>query len=194
VNPGLVIAALIVQAGLLDADEHMLAGAELFRTGRFAEALVEFRVAERLGDPDAARYAGVALVKLGRDEEAIEALGEPRQEEDPLMAWYRALACHAAGLNTTADRLLSELGGRAGPRIAEQALRLRAELRPLLAAAPARAAVDAALERCAASQRAGRPRLAAAVCRDAASLASRRSDRYRLAEAEAAFTDRRAKP
>jgi hypothetical protein len=182
-----VVAALALLAGDPGADEHLLAGAGLFREGRFAEALVEFRVAERLGDVEAARYAGAALVKLGRDEEAIEALGDPAEDEDPLMAWYRALALHGAGLPACADRLLAALGGRAGPRVAEQAARLRAELAPRLATKPERAEVDAALARCAAARQATRPFLAAAACREAAEAAARREDGYRLAEARAAL-------
>ena len=189
-NPWLLIAAVILQAGQVGADEHMLAGAELFRAGRFPEALVEFRVAERLGDPEAARYAGVTLVKLGRDEEAIEALGDPQAQEDPLMSWYRALAYHAAGLPVAADRLLAELGGRAGPRVTEQAARLRAELAHRLATVPEREDVDAALVRCAAARSASRPGLTAAACREAADVAARRRDGYRLAEARASLGTR----
>ncbi len=189
-----MITALILQAGLPGAAEHLLAGAGLFRAGRFSEALVEFRVAERLGDPEAARYAGVALVKLGRDAEAIEALGEPQADEDPLMAWYRALAHHAAGLAGEADRLLAALGGRAGPRVAEQAARLRADLAARLARVPDREEVDAAASRCAAARLGRLPRFTAAVCRDAAEVAARRADGHRLAETRAGLPAREPTP
>ncbi len=46
------------------ADAHVLEGARLFRENRFTEALVEFRVADRLGSADARAYAAAALVKL----------------------------------------------------------------------------------------------------------------------------------
>jgi len=186
VNVGWVLVLLCLAAGDPGADRHLLAGADLFREGRFAEALVEFRVAERLGDAEARRYAGVALVKLGRYEEAIDALGDPDRGEDPLMGWYRALAHEGAGLDASADALLGALGARAGPKVSEQAARLRADLARRLAAVPERDEVDAALSRCAAVRLTDRPVLAAAVCREAAARAARRKDGYRLAEANAA--------
>ena len=74
--PGLhLVVTLLLSAGGPGADQHLLAGARLFRDGQYAEALVEFRVAQRLGSPEASAYAGASLVKLERPEEAVEAFG-----------------------------------------------------------------------------------------------------------------------
>jgi len=108
----------------------VLAGARLFRDGRYAESLVEFRVAERLGDPDARGYAGAALVKLDRPEQAVEAFespGAPPPGRDALLDHYHALACHETRLYLRADRLLERIGPRSGPRVAEQAARIRGD-------------------------------------------------------------------
>jgi tetratricopeptide (TPR) repeat protein len=173
------------------AAAHLLAGATAFREGRFAEALVEFRVAERLGDPDAPAYAGAVLVKLGRPEEAVEAFGPaPAEGEDVLLLWYRALALRGAGLLASADAALAELGDRAGPRVGGEAAKVRAEIAGALGpAGPSAAAVDAALARAAVLRDAGRTALAAASFREAAALAARRPDRHRLAEAARAAVE-----
>jgi hypothetical protein len=166
------------------ADEHLLAGARAFRDGRFAEALVEFRVAQRLGSPDAASYAAASLVKLDRPEEAIQAFGGVEGPgRDALMDYYRALACHEARLYLCADRLLAALAERAGPRIADQAARMRAAIATALAGEPSREAIDWYHSRCQAAGEASRPALAVATCREAADLAGRRRDAYRRAEA-----------
>jgi len=57
----LAVAALAISAGPA-AGEHLLAGARAFRDDKFDAALVEFRVAEKLGAPEAGAYAGAALV------------------------------------------------------------------------------------------------------------------------------------
>lgn len=171
-------------------DEHVLAGARLFRAERYGEALVEFRVAQHLGDADAAGYAAASLVKLGRAEEAIEAfaaLEAAGAPADPLLDYYRALACHQLGLYLCADRLLASVGDRSGPRIGAQARKLRADIAPLLAAEPSGASVDWDHQRGARAAAAGRLALAAAFYREAAALAERRGDGRRRTEALAAL-------
>jgi hypothetical protein len=179
-----LLAALLISAGGSGADEHLLAGARLFRGGQHAEALVEFRVAQRLGAPEAATYAGASLVKLGRPEEAIEAFGGVEGDgQDALLDYYRGLAAYEAHLYLAADRILAAVGQRSGPKIAEQAARLRAQVAPVLAAKPSTAAIDWYLARCAEARGGGHLVLAAAYCQEAGSLAARRPDQYRSAEA-----------
>lgn len=183
-----LLVGLTLAAGGAGPEAQLLAGAEHFRAERYADALVAFRVAERLGAPDARPYAGAALVKLGRAEEAIEAFGEePAGGRDALLDYYRAVACHDARLYLCADRILAGIGDRSGPRIAEQAGRMRARIAAMLANEPETATVDWYLGRCAALGKAGRRVLAAAFCRESAALAARRGDRYRLEEATAAI-------
>lgn len=166
------------------ADDHLVAGARHFHEGRFDAALVEFRVAERLGAPDARGYVGASLVKLQRPEEALEAFGAAGEPGgDALLDYYRALACYDARLFLCADRILTALGNRSGPRIAEQARMMRADIAAALADEPAQEAVDWYLHRCSAGADAKRPALAVAYCREAAGLADRRKDRYRRGDA-----------
>ncbi|SRR6266542_1974716 len=169
------------------AEEHLVAGARHFREGRFDTALVEFRVAERLGAKEASGYAGASLVKLQRPEEALEAFGAAGAGGDALLDYYRALACYDARLFLCADRILAAVGERSGPRIAGQARKMRADIAAALAQEPAQEAVDWYLGRCSAGADAQRPALAAAYCREAAGLADRRKDRYRRGDALAAL-------
>jgi hypothetical protein len=180
-----LVAAALVAAAASGADEHLLAGAKLFRSGSYAEALVEFRVAARLGAPEAAAYAGAALVKLRRPEEAIEAFGGLEGEgPDALLEYYRAVAAYDARLYQASDRLLAAVGARAGPKVAEQAGKLRAQVAAALAGEPSTASIDWYLARCAEHRRAGRGIVAAAFCKEAAGLSARRPDRYRSADAQ----------
>ena len=179
-----LLAAALVAAASPGADEHLLAGAKLFRSGAYAEALVEFRVATRLGSPEAAAYAGASLVKLGRPEDAVEAFGGLDGEgPDALIEYYRAVAAYDARLYLTADRLLATVGGRSGPKIAEQVGKLRAQIAKALAEEPPTASIDWYLARCAEYRDARRPVLAHAFCTEAAGLSARRPDHYRSAEA-----------
>jgi hypothetical protein len=169
--------ALLLAAGLpsAGADEHLLAGAERFREGRFDEALVEFLVASRLGAKDVDPYIASALVKLGRHEEAVERFGggdEPGP--DAVVDYYRALACWGARLYGCADRLLAGIGDRSGPKVAEQAARLRALIAAERARPPSQATVDWYRGRCADEKRTGRTALAGAFCREAELVAARR--------------------
>lgn len=187
--------ALALAAGSPGAPEHVLAGARAFRAERWADALVEFRVAERLGDPSARAYAGAALLKLDRPEqslEAFEAPGAPPAGRDPLLDYYHALACHELKLYDRADRLLAGVGARSGPRVARQADEARAEIAAVLRAPPSADAVDWYLARCEGLAREGRRVLARAFCEETTALGGRRKDRHGVAAAEAALGQLRA--
>lgn len=165
------------------AEKHLVAGASHFREGRYAEALVEFRVAHSLGAPDAQEYAAAALVKLERPEEALELFGDNRPGGDALLEYYRASACYAARLYTCADGILGSIRERAGPRLATQIGEMHSRIAAELAKEPPAQAVDWYLQRCTERRDDSRRSLAAAYCREAAALANRRPDRYRLADA-----------
>ena len=175
--------SLAVSAGPA-AGEHMLAGAAAFRDAHFDAALVEFRVAEKLGAPEAGAYAAAALVKLGRAEEAIEAFAASPPGDDELLDWYRAVACYDAKLYGCAGRMLAGLD-RAGPKAAAEAGRLRAEIARVLSPEPATAAIDWYLARCEVRRSEGRSALASAYCREAFELGARRADRHGVARATA---------
>jgi hypothetical protein len=181
----IAVLALAISAGPA-ADEHLLAGAGAFRDGRFDAALVEFRVAEQLGAPEAAPYAAAALVKLGRPEDALEAFASSPPGGDELLDWYRALACYDARLYGCADRLLARLTG-AGPKTAAAARELRARIDRALAPVPSIASVNWYLARCEERRAQRRSVLAAAYCREAADLGARRPDRHGVAQATAAL-------
>ncbi|WP_242342432.1 tetratricopeptide repeat protein [Anaeromyxobacter terrae] len=180
--------AVLVAAGATEggAEPHLLAGAAHFRAERYDAALVEFRVAERLGEPEAAGYAGAALVKLERFEEAVETFETASPGGHPLHDYYRALACYGARLYSCADRLLAGLGDRSGPRIAEQARAIRAELAPTLEAPPSETSLAWYRDRCEARRAEGRAALAAAYCREADALAARRGAATRAAGSDGA--------
>jgi hypothetical protein len=180
----LVVGAFLATVGA-DADEHLLAGAKAFREERFDVALVEFRVAQSLGAPDAATYAATTLVKLNRPEEAVESFGPgDGPGQDALVDYYRGLACYEARLYLCADQLMAAVGERAGPRIADLAAKVRGSIATVLAAEPSHETIDWYMARCAAERKAKRAALGAAYCREAAGLARRRSDHYRQSEAE----------
>ena len=182
---GLLLPALLSATAPAAAGEHLVAGATAFRDARYDRALVEFRVAQALGSPDAATYAAATLVKLGRAEDAVEAFGKVAGAPDPLLAYYHALACYEARLYLCADHLLDAVGTRSGPRVAEEAAATRAAIARELAREPPTASVDWYLGACAARRDAGRPVLALAFCEEARGLSERRGDRYRFAEAAA---------
>jgi tetratricopeptide (TPR) repeat protein len=165
------------------ADEHLLAGARRFREGRFAEALVEFRVAQKLGHGgEAGWYSAACLVRLNRPDDALEAFAEAEQRSprtrDELFDYYRAIACHDARLYLCADRLLRGVGDRAGPRIRDEARRLRAEVAAILRPEPARTAIDWYQKQARQAAQGGRPLIAKAYSDEAAGLSARRTDRY----------------
>jgi tetratricopeptide (TPR) repeat protein len=184
---------LSARADVEDGISHLLAGARLFREGRFAAALVEFRVAERSGaGGEATWYVAASLVKLGRAEEALETFERAQatapDARDGLLSYYQALACHEARLYLCADALLTEVGQSGGPHIAAQAARAREGIARLLTSEPSRTAIDWYLARAAEAQAAGREALARRYRAEAAGLAARRGDRYREAEARGAST------
>jgi hypothetical protein len=182
----LIAFEVLLTAATPGADEHLLVGAQAFRDGRYDQALVEFRVAQKLGAADAAGYAAATLVKLGRPEEAVEAFGVIRDETgDALLGYYQAIACYDARLYVCADRLLAAVGERAGPRIAEQTRKTRAAIASDLSREPSRASVDWYLGRCSERRTENRPVLAGAYCDEAVALAGKRADRYRFSEAAA---------
>ncbi len=186
-------AATILMLGLLAAgapaaDEHVLEGARLFREDRCAEALVEFRLAERLGAPDARGYAAAALVKLSRAEEAVELFESPGiapAGADPLLDYYHARACYDLRLFLCADELLAGVGSRTGPRIADQAAQIRRDIAAALPREPAPDVVGWYLKRARELADGGRPVLARAFAREARALGNRRPDRQGVADAEA---------
>lgn len=183
----LVLLWSTVAAAAPGADEHLLAGARHFRAERYADALVEFRIAEKLGSADAREYAAAALVKLDRPEQAVEAFEArgPAPARDALLDYYHALACYEARLYGRADALLARVGERSGPRIARQAAAMREEIAGLLRAEPSRESIDWYLARCDATAKGNRPVLARAYCEEARLLASRRPDRHGAAAAAA---------
>lgn len=165
----LVAAIALALSVAASGDDHLVAGAGFFRDGRYEEALVEFRVARNLGARDAAAYAGASLVKLGRFQEALEAFSEAGPPgDDALLDYYRALAYHGARLFVRADAILAGIGDRAGPKLADQASRIRADLAPKLSAAPDPATLAWYRERCAELRRVRRPALAELFCEEAA--------------------------
>ena len=190
-----VLLGLTLSVGGPGADEHLLAGAREFREARYAEALVEFRVAQRLGAPDASRYAAVALVKLGRPEEAIEAFGGlDGQGADALVDYYRAVAAFDARLYVAADRLLATIVDRAGPRIGEQVGKMRSDIARALKGEPTMVAIDWYLDRSRAAHVEKRQLLAAAFGREAMALSERRADRHRHADAVRGVETAKAAP
>jgi hypothetical protein len=183
-----VLAVVWLAAGTGPADAHVLEGARLFRENRFAEALVEFRVAERLGAAEARAYAGAALVKLDRPEDALELFegpGAPAPGAHPLLDYYHALACYGARLYRCADQLLATVGERTGPRIAEQARQIRRDIASALPAEPPADSVDWYLARAAERAAGGRTVLARAFAAEARALGAGRPDRHGVAQAEA---------
>jgi tetratricopeptide (TPR) repeat protein len=191
VGASITVAALALGSPPSGADGHLLAGARHFREGRFAEALVEFKVARRLGaEGPAAWYASAALVKLGRHEEAVEGFAAAERLDpasgDALLGYYRALALYGARLYTSADAMLARIGDGAGPRIGAQVAELRGRIGALLSRAPATSSIDWYHERGREVERA-RPLLAAALYAEAASLAELRTDGHRRDEAVAAL-------
>ena len=169
------------------AEEHLLAGARFFKEGRFAEALVEFRVAQKAGSGQALWYAGAALQKLGRSEEAIEAFAAADPTgHDSLLDYYRALACYDARLYLCADKLLASVGDRSGPRIAALVQEVRAKIAVALHDGPSTNAIDWYHERATEAGQ-GRKLLATAYLEEALALSALRVDHYRAADARAAL-------
>ena len=170
------------------ADSHLLSGAEAFRAEKYAVALVEFRVAERMGSAEASWYAAASLVKLGRAEDAVEAFALAERASstahDALLDYYRALACYQARLYLCADRWLRASGTKAGPRVATQATALREAIARELVPDRLPAAIDVFLAR-AAELSTPRPVLAAAYAEEALALSDKTPGAHRSGEARA---------
>lgn len=181
---------LAVPARAADAAHgHLRAGAAAFREGSFERALVEFRVAEKLGaDGEASWYVAATLLKLGRADEAVEAFDRAERaapgERDVVLDFYRASACYEARLYLAADRLLAEIGERAGPRIGGEAKKLRERIAALFTQAPAEAVIDWYQAQAELELKGGRLALARAYYAEAAALSTRRPTPYRSADAQ----------
>ncbi|MGZ5959400.1 MAG: hypothetical protein ACXWLI_13365 [Myxococcaceae bacterium] len=191
---GLLLAA---EPGPPPASEpHLVAGAEAFRAEAYAQALVEFRVAETLGSAEARWYVAASLLKLGRAEDSVEAfvLAErsSRSSGDALLEVYRGQACYAARLYLCADRWFESAASRAGPRLAPQLASLRAGIREALRPDQLGSAIDGLMARAAAVSR-SRPALAFALADEAVALSARAPDRHRESEA-ASLVSRLAPP
>lgn len=174
-----------------EADVHLLEGASHFREGRYAKALVEFKVAERLGaSAETSWYIAAALVKLERHEEAIEAFAAAERVSpagrDAVLTYYQALACYGARLFGCADRLLSRVSEDAGPQVRAHAEKIRADIAKLFSASPPVASIDWYHRRAGRAREAGRKALSIAYLEEALALGRKRADGYRVAEAEAA--------
>lgn len=183
-----LIAVVLLATGAPAADGHVLEGARLFRDNRFAEALVEFRMAERLGSPEARGYVAATLVKLSRPEDALEVFERPvalAHGADPLLDYYHARACYDLRLFLCADELLAGVGSRTGPRIGEQAEKIRRDIAAAIPGEPAPDVVGWYLEHARQHAAANRPVLARAFAREARALGSRRVDRHGVTEAQA---------
>jgi hypothetical protein len=180
------------------ADEHMLAGARHFQASRYPEALVEFRVAEKLSDAGAIWYVAATLMKMKRPEDAVVEFARAESaapaERDDLLDYYHAVACYDARLYFCADRLLAALGEQPAPRVAAQARKIRADLAPILSTPPPVAAIDWYHARAREAIKAGRVALGCAYYDEAASLAALRPDGHRRAEALTALARARQQP
>jgi hypothetical protein len=166
--------SLVLFAGT-GGEAHLVDGARHFRDGRYEEALVEFRVAAKLGVRQAPAYVGASLVKLERFEDAVEAFGVgDGAGSDALLDYYRALACYGARLYACAAEVLAGVGDRSGPKLAEQAAKIRADIAARLAVEPTPATIEWYATRCAERRREGRTQLAHAYCAEAAALSKRR--------------------
>jgi hypothetical protein len=156
-----------------------LRGAQQFRAGQYAAALVEFEVAQRRGGGDeAARYVAATLVKLERFEEAVELFASLGDAGDDLMRWYSAMACHGARLFTCADQSLARLTTGAGPTVSDQAQRVRADIKLLLSSQPTLENIEWYRRRASEASKAGRERAAQAYLAEARALGLRRGEGF----------------
>jgi hypothetical protein len=182
-----LLAADLPPAEAQRADSHLVTGAQLFRDQKFDQALVEFQVAQKLGALDAGWYAASALVKLDRPEQALVAFAEASEQapdaSDALLDYYRGVACYQERLYVCADGLLASVQARAGPKIAQLVRALRAKMVPVLSLPPPPGAIDVYLARAKRFRSDHKPALARLFAQEAAALANRREDKYRLEDA-----------
>lgn len=182
-----ICAAAPASAG---GDAHLRTGAQLFRDGRFDEALVEFRVAARLGAKGPTRwYEGAALVKLRRHEEALEAFADAAAaapgSRDGLLEYYRAIALYELRLYLAADEVLAGIQGGVGPRIEAQVREVRERIGRAASGDPGLIAIAWYAERAHLARASGRSALADAYAAEAVALAGRRGEAKRAAPARA---------
>lgn len=188
---GLVLVSA-VGAAQPSADAHVLTGARAFRDGDWATALVEFRVALKLGAaPGVHWYEGAALARAGRFEEAVGVFELAQElapgERDSLLDYYRALSCFEAHLWGCVAEVTSQLQRTGGPRIQQQVTAMAAEAKQLLSTEPPKSAIDACLSR---AKAAASPPLARAWLREASRLSALRPDHFGAEEAARALADR----
>ena len=174
------------------ADAHVLTGARAFRDGDWATALVEFRVALKLGaGPGVHWYEGAALARAGRFEEAVGAFEVAQElaaaERDPLLDYYRALACFEAHLWGCVAEVTEGLQRSGGPRIQQQVVKMAEEAKQLLSTEPPKSAIEACFARARAASSAA---LARAWLREASRLSALRADRFRADEAARELAER----
>ena len=167
----------------------LLEGSRAFREGRFPEALVAFRVAERspgVGH-EALWYSAATLYKLGRVEEALEAFDRAGREApevgDSILDFYLCSAAYEARLYLTSDDRLERLAAGAGPKLGAEIRRLRGQIALLFTVPPDARVIDWYLARARQLQEAGRRALAKAYYSEAAALSRRRGEPHRLDEA-----------
>lgn len=182
--------ALVSASALAQSDAHVLAGAKAFRAGEWAAALVEFRVAIKLGAPASVRwYEGAALARAERFEEAVGsfelAFEQAPGSRDPLLDYYRALSCFELRLWGCVVEVTAELERTGGPRVQQQVKVMAGEAKLLLAVEPPREVIDACFTR---SRLAGSPALGRAWLKEAVRLGKRRGDTFRVSEAEQALS------
>lgn len=183
----LIVACLTSPAYAGEEESHLRAGAAHFRAGRFDEAVVEFKVARALGAEGECRwYIAAALTRAGRSLEALEAFDLAEEvapgSTDSLFQFYRGVACSEAQLVVCSSTAFDLASQASGPKVAEQARKLAAEARALLASEVPRGAIDTLLARAKEQVRGGNPRLARIFAREAAALSARRDDRWREPE------------
>lgn len=190
-------AATLAFADEPPGDSHLVAGVDAFRAQRFDTALVEFKVARTLGARgEVAWYIAATLTKLHRSEEALEAFAAARTEApeagDALLDYYEAMACYEAQLFLCADALLARVEAGAGPRVAGQAKKVRADIAAALALEPPVAAIDACLMDGRRALAEARTSLAALRFEEARALAGRRVDGHGRPQALAGLDAARA--
>lgn len=190
--PALLSALLLTSSPSFaqESDAHVLAGARAFRSGQWADALVEFRVALKLGAAPSVRwYEGAALARAGRFEEAVGSFEVAFElapaGRDPLLDYYRALACYEARLWGCVVEVTAELTRTGGPRVQQQVKAMAGEAKQLLATEPPKDAIDACFSR---SQGSTSRALGRAWLREAGRLGRLRVDGYRVEEAERALS------
>jgi tetratricopeptide (TPR) repeat protein len=168
-------------------DEHLLRGAKAFQAARFEEALVELEVAERAGAAQAAWYVAATLQRLGRTEEALTVFARAERvapsARDEVLDYYLALAYYDAHLFLLADVILERVALRAGPKIAGQALKIRADVKRLFESEPSADNIDAYLIRAASAERRGLHAVAVLYYDEAAALSQKRQKPHRMEEA-----------